>query len=611
MNYYLQAFLLCFLGLFSFTIPAASQDEKHYTCYRTAEHIVTDGLLNESDWTRAEWSDDFIDITGDPKLKPSFRTRIKMLWDDDYLYVAAELTEPDIWATIHKRDSIIFRDNDFEIFLDPDGNGLNYYEIEVNAFGTIWDLMLTKAYKDHGMPINSWDLTGLRTGIHIKGSLNDPSKPDTSWTVEMALPLAELMHGKKPESRPAESVQWRVNFSRVEWKTEVRGSSYHKMTDPETGNPLPEQNWVWSPMGEVAMHIPERWGWLEFSDENIHPEPLKFKNKQQKNEFNIWLWMGGHASWKAKQWDSVFSLFKSAGICGILTQADSATLARIIPIANKHGIIVEKWFVTMMNNDSILVKEHPDWFVVNREGKSSVTDPPYTGYYRFLCPSNPEVRKYLKNRLDAYLNIPGLNGIHLDYIRYPDCILPQALWPKYGIIQDKEYAPYDYCYCRICREKFHLLNGSDPFFMEHPDSSAAWKQFRYDQLTLLVRELADYCHGKGKKLSAAVFPGPSAARQMVRQDWDKWPLDEVIPMLYQNFYYGTLDWIRQETAEGVKALDQTVPLYSGLYIPSLNPRDMQSAIRKSIEGGANGICLFTYESMTTRHWKALEEITGK
>ena len=217
-------------------------------------------------------------------------------------------------------------------------------------------------------------------------------------------------------------------------------------------------------MGEVAMHIPERWGRLEFSDENIHPESLNFKNKQQKKEFKIWLWMGGHASWKAKQWDSVFSVFKSAGICGILTQADSATLAGMIPIANKHGIIVEKWFVTMMNNDSVLINEHPDWFVVNREGKSSVTNPPYVGYYRFLCPSKPEVRQYLKTRLDEYLNIPGLNGIHLDYIRYPDIILPQALWSKYGIIQDKEYAPYDYCYCRICRKKFHLLKGSDPFY---------------------------------------------------------------------------------------------------------------------------------------------------
>ena len=152
--------------------------------------------------------------------------------------------------------------------------------------------MLTKAYKDHGIPINSWDLTGLKTGIHINGSLNDPSKPDTSWIVEMALPITELMHGKEPGSRPSEGVQWRVNFSRVEWKTEVHGSSYHKIVDLKTGKPLPEQNWVWSPMGEVAMHIPERWGRLEFSAENINPEPLKFDSEQQKNRFGIWLWMG-------------------------------------------------------------------------------------------------------------------------------------------------------------------------------------------------------------------------------------------------------------------------------------------------------------------------------
>jgi hypothetical protein len=608
MKHYLLVFLLCCLGFSDIVLPASAQEERHYTCYRTSEHIIADGLLIEPDWARAEWSDDFIDITGKPELKPALRTRIKMLCDDQYLYIAAELIEPDIWATIHKRDAVIFHDNDFEIFLDPDGNGLNYYEIEVNAFGTIWDLMLTKAYKDHGKPITSWDLKGLKTGIHINGSLNDPSKSDTSWIVEMALPIVKLMHGKKPESKPAEGVQWRVNFSRVEWKTEADGATYRKKTDPISGKPLPEQNWVWSPMGEIAMHIPERWGRLEFSSRNIRPEPLKFINEKQKDGFPIWLWMGGHESWKTEQWDSVLSVLKSEGIDGILTQADPATLTRIIPLAHKHGIVVEKWIVSMMNNDNNLIKEHPGWFVINREGKSAVTDPPYSDYYRFLCPSNPEVLQYLKTRLDEYLDIPGLDGIHLDYIRYPDVILPQALWGRYGVVQDKEYPPYDYCYCKICREKFQSLHGTDPGLMEHPDDNADWKQFRNDQLTSLVNELSDYCHQKGKKLSAAVFPGPSIAKQIVRQAWDKWNLDEVMPMLYQNFYYGNLDWIRQETTEGAKALNQAFPQYSGLYIPSLNPRDMQTAISKSIEGGASGICLFTYEAMTPRHWSALKEI---
>jgi len=611
MRHNLSLFLICCLVSTGITLLAHAQVEKHYTCYRTTGTIVTDGLLNEPDWGKAEWSDDFIDITGNPKLKPSCRTRIKMLWDDNYLYIAAELIEPDVWATILKRDSVIFRDNDFEIFLDPDGNGLNYYEIEVNALGTIWDLMLTKAYKDHGIPINSWDLNGLKAGIHINGTLNDPSTPDTSWVVEMALPIAGLMHGKKAVSQPARGVQWRVNFSRVEWKTEVKGSSYHKIIDPQSGKPLPEQNWVWSPMGEIAMHIPERWGRLEFASGNITPEPVRFKNESQKSGFRIWLWMGGHSSWSTEQWDSVMTTLESHGIYGILTQADSATLTRLIPIAHEHHIVVEKWFVAMLNDDNNLIKEHPGWFVINRNGKSSITDPAYVGYYRFLCPSNPDVHRYLRTSLDEYLEIPGLDGIHLDYIRYPDVILPRALWTTYGIVQDKEYAPYDYCYCKICRNKFRTQFGIDPMMMEHPDSNADWRQFRYDQITSLVKELADYCHLKGKKISAAVFPGPSISKQLVRQAWDKWPLDEVMPMLYQNFYYGNLDWIEQETAEGVKALDPGIPLYSGLYLPSLRPRDMQSAIMKSIEGGAKGICLFTYESMTSKHWDALKEILGK
>ena len=207
MKHYSPAFLLCCLGSIVLSLHSPAQDARHYTCYRTTGHIIADGVLNEPDWARAEWSDDFLDITGDPGLKPSFQTRIKLLWDDEYLYVAAELHEPHIWGTIYKKDEVIFHDNDFEIFLDPDGNGTNYYEIEVNALGTIWDLMLTRSYKNGGKPLSDWDLKGLKTGIHIRGSFNDASKPDTSWTVEMALPIAGLMEGKKAGSKPAEGVQ--------------------------------------------------------------------------------------------------------------------------------------------------------------------------------------------------------------------------------------------------------------------------------------------------------------------------------------------------------------------------------------------------------------------
>jgi len=598
--------LFSFLFIF-FLHPSSAQDAAHYTCYRTANPVVIDGKLNEQDWGRAEWSNDFIDITGDPNLKPSLRTRIKLLWDDEYIYLAAEISEPDIWAKVQKKDEVVFRDNDFELFLDPDGNGTNYYEIEVNALGTIWDLMLTRCYNDGGIPLSDWDLKGLKTGIQICGTLNDPSHMDSCWIVEMALPVDELMHGKKPANKPSDGVQWRVNFSRVEWNTSVSGSDYVKKTEPLTGKPMPEDNWVWSSMGEVNMHIPERWGRLEFSSENIQAGPLKFNNLQQQKEFLVRVWMGGHADWTEQRWDSALFGLRSAGIHGILTQADTMTLKKIIPLAGKYGISVEKWFIVMMNNDKRLIKDHPDWFVVSREGKSCISNPAYVGYYRFLCPSNPEVIRYLESRLDEYLAIPGLDGIHLDYIRFPDVILPQALWAKYGIIQDKEYPPYDYCYCRNCRDKFMNLKGRDPIKMDHPELDSAWRQFRYNRINGLVKELAAYCHQKGKRISAAVFPGPSLAKQLVRQEWDCWPVDDFMPMLYQNFYFGSLDWIKVETEEGVKAAGSGRKLFGGLFIPSLNPRELKTAIRKSIEGGANGISLFNYESMTQAHWQALEE----
>jgi len=556
----------------------------------------------------ASWSDDFCDITGASTLKPPYGTRVKLLWNDTYLYVAALIQEPHVWATIHKKDEVIFYDNDFEIFLDPNGNGRNYYEIEVNALGTIWDLMLTKSYDDGGLPLSNWDLKGLRTGIQIIGSLNDPARQDTAWIVEMALPIAELMAGKMPENKPADGIQWRLNFSRVEWKTEVVEGRYVKATDTASKNLLPEQNWVWSPMGEIAMHIPERWGWLEFSGENLKEEAFRFKNEQQSSDFRVWLWMGGKESWKTSQWDSLFSALHDSGVYGILTQADAATLRNVIPLARKHNVHVEMWLITMMNNDSVLVSDHPDWFVVNREGKSSVSNPAYVGYYRFLCPANPGVMPYLKSRIDQYLAIPGLEGIHLDYIRYPDVILPRALWSTYGIIQDREYAAYDYCYCEFCRKKYISLGGNDPLTMEKPEEDLVWRQFRYKQITSVVRELAVQCHNRQTKFSAAVFPGPAIARQLVRQSWEQWPLNEVFPMLYQSFYSESLDWIRRQTSEGVEALQDNVPLYSGLYLPALSPRELHTAIQKSIEGGAAGICIFNLEAMTPGHWDVLEDL---
>jgi hypothetical protein len=111
-----------------------------------------------------------------------------MLWDDEWFYVAAEMEEPDLWGTLTERDSVIFRDNDFELFIDPDDDTHGYYELEVNALGTPWDLLLIKPYRDGGPAINGWDITGLQARVDLKGTLNKPADRDQGWAIELALP---------------------------------------------------------------------------------------------------------------------------------------------------------------------------------------------------------------------------------------------------------------------------------------------------------------------------------------------------------------------------------------------------------------------------------------
>jgi hypothetical protein len=237
-----------------------------YVCRRAAGPLKIDGRLDEASWADADWTEVFGDIEGPAKSAPRFRTRVQMLWDDQYFYIGAYLEEPHVWATLKDRDSIIFQDNDFEVFIDPDGDTHDYYELEMNALNTVWDLLLVKPYRDGGPAVHAWDIQGLKTGVHVTGTLNDPSDRDKAWSVEIALPfvvLKECIPGK-PE-RPAVGDQWRVNFSRVEYHLDVENGAYVKAKDPGTGQPLPEDNWTWTPQGVINIHYPEMWGFVQFS----------------------------------------------------------------------------------------------------------------------------------------------------------------------------------------------------------------------------------------------------------------------------------------------------------------------------------------------------------
>lgn len=232
---------------------------RRYLCSKTETPPIIDGALNDPIWTTAQATEHFVDIQGPGNTHPRHNTWVKMAWDDNFFYVAAQLEEPQVWGTITQRDAVIFQDNDFEVFIDPDGDNHDYYEFEMNTLNTLWDLFLDKPYKDGGKARNEWDLTGIQTAVQIQGSINNPKDHDRGWTLEMAFPwkaLSEFAHRPCP---PQEGDQWRVNFSRVEWRTKVVDGQYVKLPGKR------EDNWVWSPIGIVDMHRPEMWGYVQFT----------------------------------------------------------------------------------------------------------------------------------------------------------------------------------------------------------------------------------------------------------------------------------------------------------------------------------------------------------
>lgn len=258
-------------------LPLIPFSPKNYICFRTDEIINIDGKLDESDWNKVEWTSDFVDIEGPLKPLPRFKTNAKMLWDQNYFYIAAKLQEPDIWGTLKNRDDIIFYDNDFEVFIDPDGDSHNYVEFEMNALNTIWDLLLKQPYRDiDKAALHAFDIKGIKSGVAVNGTINRPGDVDESWTVEIAFPWDAFKEITSASVPPLENDQWRINFSRVEWKVEAVNGKYHKLINSETNKPFSEDNWVWSPQGVVNMHYPEMWGIVQFTNYNPKQKTIEF-----------------------------------------------------------------------------------------------------------------------------------------------------------------------------------------------------------------------------------------------------------------------------------------------------------------------------------------------
>ncbi len=262
-----------------------------YTVHRTPHPIAFTGRCDDPAWKAAPRSPAFVDMaTGAPAL---LRTQASALWDDEALYIGFWIEEPYPEAHLTERDSIIFSENDVEVFID---GGDCYYELELNALGTVYEVFflwrdtLTPGSRfdtpefdprwrdalsfggDYDRQVASfwrgthprgtrwayldWDLPGLQVKTHVEGTLNDRSVRSSGWTAEIVLPwagMAPLANGRSLP--PKDGDEWRLFFGRFQ--------------QLEVGEKRVQAAWCWSPHGIYDTHMPEKFTPVRFSVESV------------------------------------------------------------------------------------------------------------------------------------------------------------------------------------------------------------------------------------------------------------------------------------------------------------------------------------------------------
>ncbi len=263
-------------------------DAIDYTAKKTASPIVVDGNISKEPWQQAQWSKRFADmVTGQPGM---YNTQAALLWNDLYLYIAFTAEEPFVEAKLTARDSIVFTENDLELFID---GGDCYYELEVNAANTlyevffIWKDAYTKdsrfnipmfdvhqqeAYTFGGdydrtaasfwkgthprgirWAFTNYDLPGLQTAVQVAGTLNNNTDIDKGWSLEMAIPwqsLQLLANGRALPPAPGDI--WNMFLGRFQ-KLSPAGKEL---------NPHPAM--ALNSHGVYDTHLPEKWSRILF-----------------------------------------------------------------------------------------------------------------------------------------------------------------------------------------------------------------------------------------------------------------------------------------------------------------------------------------------------------
>jgi hypothetical protein len=210
-----------------------------YKVPRATGPIKIDGILDEPDWKRAPMVLLGRSIDGGPT---KYRTEARLLWDDQYLYLSFVSQDEDVWSDFTKHDDKLYTQEAVEIFIDADGDGKTYNELEIAPTNATFDAYFPA--RREGMDL-SWE-SGMVSAVKVDGTLNNPNDVDKSWTAEARIPIAKL--ASVPHVPPRIGDRWRFNLYRLDWHT----------------NRKVNEGSAFSPLYAGDFHNLPRFGWLEF-----------------------------------------------------------------------------------------------------------------------------------------------------------------------------------------------------------------------------------------------------------------------------------------------------------------------------------------------------------
>ena len=163
-------------------------------------------------------------------------------------------------------------------------------------------------------------------------------------------------------------------------------------------------------------------------------KPKTLAETPVKAPFKYWTWTTANPERTDASYVAEFEKYAQNGIDAVLinTNTDPSLLARLVPIAEKAGLEVHAWIMAINRPGDKEAEKHPEWYAVSRDGKSCFDQPPYVGYYKWMCPTRKESRDHVLSLVAGLAKVSGVASVHLDYIRYSDIYLPVGLLPKYN-----------------------------------------------------------------------------------------------------------------------------------------------------------------------------------